>query len=179
MKKCTWCKQNLELSCFGKDASRGDGLNNRCRDCQRSKDQKRQLKPGFRTKDAANHRSEAYKKKARLREKKRYQDDPAYAISCRVSSVIYECLRNTERKQGRKGKSLVGYSIEELMDHLENLFLPGMSWDNRDKWHIDHIIPRSAFKITSPDDDEFKECWSLNNLQPLWAKHNISKGNKL
>lgn len=27
----------------------------------------------------------------------------------------------------------------------------------------------------TPDDPEFRECWALSNLQPLWAKDNMSK----
>lgn len=26
--------------------------------------------------------------------------------------------------------------------------------------------------------DDFKECWKLTNLQPLWAIDNLKKGNK-
>ena len=28
------------------------------------------------------------------------------------------------------------------------------------------------------DDEDFKKSWSLENLQPLWAKDNQSKGNR-
>jgi len=56
-----------------------------------------------------------------------------------------------------------------------------MTWDNygRNGWHIDHIIPISFFEFKSVNDTEFKYCWNLNNLQPLWESENISKGNKL
>lgn len=70
------------------------------------------------------------------------------------------------------------YSVQELKLHLESKFQPGMSWENRDKWHIDHIKPDSLFCYSSTQDEEFKKCWALENLQPLWAKDNISKGNR-
>ena len=54
-----------------------------------------------------------------------------------------------------------------------------MTWGNYGKWHVDHIIPQAFFKYTSTDDVEFKYCWSLNNLQPLWAKDNIKKKDKI
>jgi len=82
-------------------------------------------------------------------------------------------------KAGRSWKTFVDYSLEELMAHLERQFLPGMTWQNKGDWHIDHIIPRSSFEYSSPDDPEFKKCWSLSNLQPLWAVDNIRKNAKL
>ena len=74
--------------------------------------------------------------------------------------------------------SLLGYSVEELMTHLEGLFKPGMSWANHGAWHIDHIRPRSAFTYSSPTDRDFADCWALSNLQPLWAEENLRKAAK-
>ena len=42
---------------------------------------------------------------------------------------------------------------------------------------IDHIKPRSLFKYKKPENKEFKECWALNNLQPLEKIANIKKFN--
>ena len=53
-----------------------------------------------------------------------------------------------------------------------------MKISNHGQWHIDHIKPVHLFNYKSTDDEEFKECWSLNNLQPLWAKDNFKKGAK-
>ena len=39
-----------------------------------------------------------------------------------------------------------------------------------------HIIPQSFFEFQSTDDVEFRMCWRLENLQPLWAFDNLSKG---
>lgn len=80
------------------------------------------------------------------------------------------------KKKGRSWQKLVGYSLEELMDHLERQFLPGMSWDNRGRgWHIDHIRPLSSFAYTNADDPQFREAWALTNLRPLWARDNQRK----
>jgi len=73
----------------------------------------------------------------------------------------------------------VGYSLDELKLHLESQFTEGMSWENYGKWHIDHIIPLSSFDIQNYDDKSFKKCWSLENLQPLWAEDNLKKSNKV
>lgn len=72
--------------------------------------------------------------------------------------------------------SRLGYSVDELMAHLEVKFLDGMSWKNYGKWHIDHIRPCASYDLTDPE--QFAECWGLSNLQPLWARDNIRKGAK-
>lgn len=84
-------------------------------------------------------------------------------------------------KAKRSTFSLLGYSLTELMSHLEAKFSAGMTWANygRKGWHVDHIIPKSAFNYETPDDLDFKRCWALDNLQPLWEFDNISKGDDL
>jgi hypothetical protein len=52
------------------------------------------------------------------------------------------------------------------------------SW-SRAGWHINHVIPISAFNFSSPEDIDFKKCWALKNLRPLWAKDNFSKNARL
>lgn len=34
----------------------------------------------------------------------------------------------------------------------------------------------AATMSTSPDDPDFKQCWALSNLRPLWAEENLRKG---
>lgn len=67
-----------------------------------------------------------------------------------------------------------GYTPRQLILRIECQFKEGMSWDNRKEWHIDHKKPISSFKEgTSP-----KTINMLSNLQPMWKKDNLSKGNK-
>lgn len=82
------------------------------------------------------------------------------------------------RKGSRSWQEKVGYSLDELKAHLERQFVGKMSWDNMGKWHIDHIVPLSAFSYSSHDDPEFKAAWALCNLRPLWGRDNIVKGHK-
>jgi len=84
-----------------------------------------------------------------------------------------------KNKGGYSWESVVGYTVADLKSHLEKLFCDGMSWGNMGQWHIDHIIPISFFHYEKPEDSEFQYCWSLNNLQPLWASDNCSKHKKL
>ena len=72
---------------------------------------------------------------------------------------------------------LLGYTIAELRSHLERQFTKGMTWERFSKGeiHIDHITPQSAFDLTNPD--EWRKCWCLSNLRPLWARENLAKSN--
>lgn len=99
-------------------------------------------------------------------------------LSSRISKLMNDYLRRGVKGR-RHWESLLDYSVEELVRHLETRFLPGMSWDNMGKWHIDHILPQSHFYYEAPEDKDFKACWALNNLQPLWAKDNLRKGDRL
>lgn len=96
-----------------------------------------------------------------------------------MSSLI---ARRLKRRLSQKKASLMDflpYTIEQLKVHLESHFLPGMSWDNYGRWHIDHRIPDCSFDYISVTDEAFQQCWSLENLQPLWKKDNLEKGRNL
>lgn len=119
--------------------------------------------------------SEAGKDKKR-REKEKNRLDPMKRINRNFSNVVRDHLNKFKTGKPVGGwKAAVGYSLEELKTHLESLFRPGMTWENYGEWHVDHVIPKAAFTFTSADDPKFKECWALDNLQPLWANENSAK----
>jgi hypothetical protein len=107
--------------------------------------------------------------------KKRYQTDPEYRLRRNISRMITAAL-----KQPRKVSCLekLDYSITDLKSHLESKFIDGMTWENYGEWQIDHIIPQSKLIYSSMEDENFKKCWSLDNLQPLWKIDNQRKSNK-
>jgi hypothetical protein len=98
-------------------------------------------------------------------------------LEIRMATSIYRSLKGN--KQGRSWEKLVGFTANDLMKHLEKKFLPGMSWDNMGEWHIDHKIPKVMFNYNRPEDIDFRRCWALKNLQPLWAIDNNRKYSKL
>ena len=69
-----------------------------------------------------------------------------------------------------------GYTPIQFKNHFEHLFKKGMNWNNYGEWVIDHIRPTYLFRFKSINNKEFKKCFSLKNLQPLWAKENMIKG---
>jgi hypothetical protein len=72
---------------------------------------------------------------------------------------------------------VVGCAPEYLVQHIEAQFKPGMSWDNYGVhgWHVDHIVPLAS---AGNDVDAMLKLWHYTNLQPLWAKENLSKGSR-
>jgi hypothetical protein len=93
----------------------------------------------------------------------------AHTIACGMRKSL---KRN---KSGYSWTKFVDYDVDELKRHLERQFQPGMSWSNMGEWHIDHIIPIADFSFDSPDSQEFRACWALTNLRPLWGRENSSK----
>lgn len=100
-----------------------------------------------------------------------------YRLKKNISRAINHSLRG--RKNGRHWEILVGYTQKELYDHLQKQFKNGMNWQNYGEWEIDHKLPVSRFNIISTECEDFKRCWSLNNLQPLWRNSNRNKQNKV
>ena len=70
---------------------------------------------------------------------------------------------------------MLGCTWKELRCHMESKFTEGMSWANRNLWHIDHIIPLASAKSI---EEVIKLC-HYTNLQPLWAEDNLKKGAKI
>ncbi|HDZ14873.1 MAG TPA: hypothetical protein ENH60_08250 [Pricia sp.] len=107
--------------------------------------------------------------------------DPKYRLNNRISSLIRKSLKGS--KAGRHWETLVGYTYTQFKKQFEKQFQLGMNLKNHGrgpgKWHIDHIIPIDAFNFTKPEDADFKRCWALSNLQPMWGSKNMSKGAKL
>lgn len=112
-------------------------------------------------------------------ERNRRRDDPKYRLCARTRTAVYTCLKERNINKNKATFDLLGYSLDDLIVHLESKFVDGMTWENYGEWHVDHIIPMSSFNFNSINDNEFKICWSISNLQPLWSKDNLIKGSKI
>ena len=117
------------------------------------------------------------KKKMNEYLKNRRKTNPKFRLTKNIGGTIRTSLYGN--KNGKHWEDLVGYTLDDLKKHLESQFTEGMNWDNYGKWSIDHFIPISAFNFSKPEHIDFKRCWALENLQPLWAEENLSKNDKL
>jgi len=119
-------------------------------------------------------------RKLRLYERLKDPDyEKKYCLNHSMANRMNASLNGN--KNGRAWEKIVGYTLSDLIAHLESRFTEGMSWENRGRggWHIDHIKPIASFNFKSADDPEFLECWALDNLQPLWELDNLRKKDRI
>lgn len=109
--------------------------------------------------------------------KEKYQERqkrPHVYIATLLRTRVRQALHGV--KKSAKTMELVGCPIQDLLQHLAKQFQSGMSWDNYGKWHVDHIKPCAFFDLTQASEQQ--RCFHYSNLQPLWARDNLSKGKR-
>jgi len=124
-----------------------------------------------------------YNKKNRAKINEKMKTNIQYKIRKRLNNRLAFWLKQYVKKgiQAKKQSKLtilLGCSIPNFIKYIENQFQEGMSWENYGLygWHLDHKIPCSKFNLSNPEDQ--KRCFDYTNLQPLWAKENLSKSDK-
>jgi len=107
----------------------------------------------------------------------RMKTDIQFKLSRVLRRRLYRALHGNY-KNGSAVKDL-GCTINEFKTHLESKFQSGMTWDNWsfEGWHIDHIKPLASFDLT--DRQQLLMACHYTNLQPLWAKDNLIKSDKI
>ena len=120
-----------------------------------------------------------WKKLKRDYERNRKARDPLYKLISNFRTAIYQVLKESNVEKNKSYFDILGYTPEELINHLEKQFKDDMTWDNYGIWHVDHKLPITSFDIQEMGDEEFMKCWCLDNLQPMWGEENIRKSNKL
>lgn len=168
-----WRKNNIEYfkeSCHNRYIKNKDILKDKYKEYKI----KNAEKVSIRAKKYREKNKEDLRLKKKIYKKNRLATDYKYKLKENISTALR--IKIYKKRGTNKYLEMFGYNIEQLIKHLENKFIDGMSWDNYGKWHIDHIKPQSLFNLDN--EEELKKCWSLSNLQPLWAIDNIKKSNK-
>ena len=120
--------------------------------------------------------SDKLKEYSRVYTKKRRQTDELFKLSSNLRNRMNIYLRSKKIKKNNSTFEIIGLHPEKLKDYLEKKFTEGMSWDKLgSEIHIDHIKPLSMAKTES----EVYELCHYTNLQPLWAKDNWIKNNRI
>jgi|688.fasta_scaffold120469_8 hypothetical protein len=209
MKICGKCKIEKELDQFTKNKTKKDGKCVYCRSCyaeinkawrqnnpdrdkkihqkwkQNNPDKvrKNNLKSYYNNHEKRKSKSRQYKQdnknilriKHRLYTNKKYYEDIEYRLKILIRGRIWKALKRNSKQSS--SLELLGCSINDLKIYLEKQFIDGMNWNNYGQWHIDHIKPCASFDLSL--ETEQKICFHYTNLQPLWAKDNIRKSNKI
>jgi hypothetical protein len=163
------------------------------RDKNREKYNEKQKKYYWNNKEKENERVKKYREKPEkikniyvpwrvknkevFNQKRRelYKTNVIFRLSQNIRNRMNTFISSNNFSKNGKTFELIGCSQIELRIYLENKFLPGMSWDNKGEWHIDHIIPLSSANC----EEDIIILAHYTNLQPLWAKDNLKKKDKI
>jgi hypothetical protein len=99
----------------------------------------------------------------------------AYRTGNNMRVRLNDALRG--RQKYASTMTLIGCSLNKLKEYIESQFVAGMSWSNRNEWHIDHIVPLCSFNLSMKDQQ--KTAFHYTNLRPMWAMDNMKKGGKM
>lgn len=185
MKKvCSKCGEEKELELFVKNKQCKDKREGICKDCrkiyvskhyQQNKQQYLELRKKWRKKNPIRYKTQMIK--ASKVQKFKRNTNALYRLTSNIRSLIRNSIYNNGFKKHTKTHKILGCSFDKFKQYLESQFQEGMTWDNygRGGWHIDHIYPVSKAR----DEQHLLELNHYTNLQPLWEKDNLAKGNKI
>ena len=205
-KVCSKCEEEKEVCEFGKRKDSKDGLRRECKTCTKFyhslwrtqnptkySDYSKQFKlknPETyklirkRYKENNREKLESYNYQWRQNNKdymnkyvkNRRKNDSQFRLISLVRCRLYEFLKLRKITKKNTTEKIIGCNSRFLKLHIEDKFTDGMSWDLvGNSIHIDHIIPLSSAK----NEEEIYKLCHYTNLQPLWAKENLKKSNKL
>jgi hypothetical protein len=173
-KVCTKCNECKDINEFSFDSKSKGYRKPHCRSCRKKEDAeyRRINRSTIRIKDKLRDRKE-YRRNQYKKNKHRILSNPMYKLRNNFGRQIRTSLKGG--KNGLGWETILGYTLNDLKNHLESLFRDGISWNNYGEWHIDHCIPISWFENNWAG---VIKAFELVNLQPVWAKYNLSKGNR-
>ena len=205
-KICSKCSKEKELSDFGKDSSRTNGVSYLCKEClliksneYRKKNREKVLQS---YKLYNNVNKESIKRKRKIRdeinsgkikeyrkkyncenrdyynnwEKNKRKTDILFKLSGNMRKRLNSFLKIKKIKKQNRTLDIIGCTSEFLKEYLEQKFTEGMSWDLMGK-HI-HIDHIIPLSSANTEEEVYKLC-HYTNLQPLWAEDNLKKGDKI
>lgn len=131
----------------------------------------------------------------------KYHNNPIFRLHFNISVSIRYMLKANNATKNNSSKQYLPFSSNELINHIELLFSSKenldkqnnvwMTWNNHGRfdskiwndsdistwtWNLDHIIPQSDLPYDSMEHENFKKCWSLENLRPYSSKQNLLDG---
>ena len=135
-----------------------------------------ELRKALRERNKINLKNYRIKNKDLLSQKikDKKKNDPLFRLSDSIRTLIWISINKMGYKKNSKTNNILGCSFEEFKSYIEEQFNDNMSWENYGEWHLDHKTPVSWAET----EEQIYELNKYTNFQPLWAKDNLSKGNK-
>ena len=209
MKECSKCGETKDVSEYGKRKKNKDGLTCQCKSCISDKNKtyyqnNKERYKRWNRKNKLNNK-ERYKlvneewiraNKEHLRnyqreyQNTRYREDVSFKLRLLLNNRIRLSLKQSREHKKNKVKtnkeyynkyfSVLDYSPEDLVEHIERQWIEGWDWNNYGEvWVVDHIYPHSKLPYDSIEHPNYKKAWALRNLRPLSKEDNSSKSDKV
>jgi len=174
-KYCKKCDKIKDRNLFHNCLNKPDGKMSQCKNCRKLIEQN--------NKEIIKEKRSIWYKKNKieiikqhniyLTNKRKY--NTLFKLRCNISARIQQSLKRNGYTKNSKTNQILGCSFEEFKQYLQIQFTKGMTWENFGEWHLDHIYPVSLAK----NEEELIRLNHYTNFQPLWAKDNLQKSNKI
>jgi hypothetical protein len=180
MKVCSICKEVKEFTEFSRHKGKNDGYSSSCLICLRKKNkinrEKNKINERIRVSKFLEINPNYRKNYMKEYNKMKREHSPIFKLVHNIRVRVRKFLKSKKISKNNKTLDIVGCNPEFLKEYLESKFTDGMSWDKMGvEIHIDHIIPLSSAK----NDEEVIKLCHYTNLQPLWSKENLKKGDRI
>lgn len=103
--------------------------------------------------------------------RRKRRQDPKRRLRDNITSLVCNAMSRQGYTKQSRTQEILGCSYDEFVVWIESQFSEGMTWSNRELWHIDHRVPISC----AENEAEVVFLNHYTNLQPLWARDNQSK----
>ena len=107
---------------------------------------------------------------------KRKKEDYIFKFKTKIRALILNSFKRRNKTKSESTEKILGCSLDYFIEHLFKTYKNnyGVEWDEKEKVHIDHIIPLATVKT----EEEVIKLNHYTNLQLLKAKDNLKKGSK-
>ena len=114
------------------------------------------------------------RKYQRQYQKERKATDVNFKLANNLRNRLRKALLNQITSKNDTTEALLGISYSEFTNYVEFLMSDDMNWGNIE---LDHVRPLSSFDLS--DIEQLKEAAHYSNIQPLLAKDNRLKSNRI
>ena len=105
----------------------------------------------------------------------RFKKDPVFKIKSNLRTNIINAFTRGGFTKKSKTFDILGCDWDTFINHITSQFTEGMTLENHGEWHLDHQVPLALAET----EEESAELCYYTNYQPLWAKDNLQKNDKL